>query len=334
MKTILLTGGAGYIGSHIAVCAHIAGLNIVLIDNYSNSSQQTIENIGKIISGKPICIEGDIRDTSLVEKVIHNHNISDVIHLAGLKSVEESVSKKQLYYDNNVEGTNSLLRAMENSGIYNIVFSSSATVYGEPEYLPLDESHRIQSVNPYAETKILVEQILQDKCHSDERWKAVSLRYFNPVGCHDSGLIGDNPKALRANLMPMIARVATGQSGKLEIFGNDYNTPDGTCLRDYIHIMDLVKGHLSALEFLENNRGHNVFNLGTGRGISVLDLIAMFKKVSGKDIPYRITSRRKGDVEACYANCNKASESLNWHAEKSLEDMCDSIWNWCQENQE
>ena len=332
MAKILLTGGAGYVGSHIAVCAIEAGHEVVILDNYCNSQAGIAGRLSHITGKTPVVVEGDVRDTGLVKDVISEHGVSDVIHLAGLKSVEESIDKRERYFDNNVEGTNSLIDAMAQANIFRMVFSSSATVYGEPEYLPLDEIHRLESANPYADTKIAAEQILEKRCLGDVRWKIVSLRYFNPVGAHGSGLLGDNPVAKRANLMPMIARVVMGQQGDLEIYGDDYDTPDGTCLRDYIHIMDLAEGHLSALRFMDKSSGFDVFNLGTGYGVSVLELVNAFRKVSGEEVPYRISPRRDGDAPASYANCDKAAVILGWKAKRSLLEMCESTWRWCEAN--
>jgi len=330
MSKILLTGGAGYIGTHIAVCAQAAGHECILLDNFSNSDRGALVNLEKIIGSHPVCITGDVRDYGLVAEVITKHGINAVIHLAGLKSVEESVTNPELYFDNNVEGTRSLLAGMEKAGIFRLVFSSSATVYGEPEYLPLDEGHPIRSVNPYADSKIQVEKLLAEKCDTDARWQVACLRYFNPVGSHPSGLLGDNPKALRANLMPMIARVLTGKREFLEIYGNDYDTPDGTCLRDYIHIMDLAEGHINTLNFLEKSSGCTAINLGTGHGVSVLDLVRTFEQVIGGEIPLRMAPRRPGDVPACYANCDKAKAVMNWEATRNLATMCESTWEWCK----
>ncbi len=330
MSKILLTGGAGYIGTHIAVCAQAAGHECILLDNFSNSDRGALVNLGKIIGSDPVCITGDVRDSGLVEEVITKHDINAVIHLAGLKSVEESVSNPELYFDNNVEGSRSLLDGMEKAGIFRLVFSSSATVYGEPEYLPLDEEHPIRSVNPYADSKIQVEKLLAKKCETDERWQVACLRYFNPVGSHPSGLLGDNPKALRANLMPMIARVLTRKREFLEIYGNDYDTPDGTCLRDYIHIMDLAEGHINTLNYLEENSGCTAINLATGHGVSVLDLVRTFEQVIDGEIPLRMAPRRPGDVPACYANCDKAKAIMNWEATRNLATMCESTWEWCK----
>ena len=330
MSKILLTGGAGYIGTHIAVSAHTAGHEFIILDNFSNSDRGALVNLEKIIGSYPICITGDVRDCELVSDVITEHDIHAVIHLAGLKSVEDSVSNPELYYENNVEGTRSLLAGMEKAGIFRLVFSSSATVYGEPEYLPLDEEHPIRSVNPYADSKIQVEELLTSQCAMDERWQVACLRYFNPVGSHPSGLLGDNPKALRANLMPMIARVLSGKREYLEIYGNDYDTPDGTCLRDYIHIMDLAEGHISTLRYLDKLKGCTAINLGVGRGVSVMELVRTFENVIGHEIPLRMAPRRSGDVPACYANCNKAKSFMNWEATRNLATMCESTWEWCK----
>jgi UDP-glucose 4-epimerase len=330
MRKILLTGGAGYIGSHIAVCAREAGHDFVLFDNFSNSHPSVINNLEKIIGDVAPIVEGDIRDADLLSDLIKDHQITDVIHLAGLKSVEESVEKPDLYYENNVEGTKSLLVAMEKRNIFRLAFSSSATVYGEPEYLPLDESHPIRTVNPYAESKVLVERLLKEKCVKDERWQVVNLRYFNPVGSHESGFLGDNAKALRANLMPMIARVLTGKRDYLEIYGNDYDTKDGTCMRDYIHIMDLAEGHVRTLNYLGNAKGCTAINLGTGKGVSVMELVKTFEQIIDGEIPLKYVPRRAGDVPVCYANCDKAKELLGWQARRSLEEMCESTLNWCK----
>jgi len=327
---ILLTGGAGYIATHIAVCALKAGHEVVLFDNFSNSEPHVLLNLHTIIGKKPVLKEGDIRDTGVLAEFMKEQRVTAVIHLAGLKSVEESLENPEMYFGNNVEGTKSLLAAMERCEINRLVFSSSATVYGEPEYLPLDESHSLRAVNPYAESKIRVEKILEDKCREYQRWRIVSLRYFNPVGSHDSGLLGDNPKALRANIMPMIARVLTGKREYLEVYGNDYDTPDGTCLRDYIHVMDLAEGHISTLDYLANAQGYTAINLGAGIGISVLEMVKAFEMVTGQRIPLRFAPRRDGDVPACYANCDKARELLNWKSRRSLEEMCESTWHWCK----
>ena len=276
-------------------------------------------------------VEGDTRDAELLTATLVKHQIDSVIHLAGLKNVEESVAQPELYYSNNIAGTESLLKAMELACVNRLVFSSSATVYGIPQYLPLDESHPVSWVNPYAETKVKVEQLLVEKCASDPRWQVVSLRYFNPVGSHESGLLGDNAKALRANLMPMIARVLTGKRDFLSVYGCDYDTPDGTCLRDYIHVMDLAEGHIRTLDCMESISGHSAINLGTGAGVSVLEMVKAFEDIIGRKIDVRYEPRRAGDVPACYANCDKAREVLGWQATRNLDAMCESVWHWCQQ---
>jgi UDP-glucose 4-epimerase len=330
MANILLTGGAGYIGSHLAVMASKMGHQTVIFDNFSNSTLATVNSIGQLTGVQPELVEGDILDTDLLQKTISDTDVSDVIHLAGLKSVEESVNKPELYEKVNVEGSKSLLSAMEACQVYRLIFSSSATVYGEPQYLPLDEEHRINSVNPYAASKISVEEMLKVKCAESPDWKMLSLRYFNPVGSHESGLLGDNARALKANLMPMIARAVLGKMDFLEVYGNDYQTPDGTCLRDYIHILDLAEGHLKAMDYLKSLNGFDAINLGTGKGISVLEMVSTFEAIADKKIPIKFTGRRPGDVESCYANCKKAERLLGWKAKRSLNDMCESTWHWCK----
>jgi len=331
MSRILLTGGTGYIGSHIAVCVQSAEHDVVLLDNFTNSDIETVEHIEKISGMKPALVVGDVRDTELLTATMNDYEVDAVIHLAGLKSVEESVAEPERYYDNNIAGTESLVSAMEQAGVYSLVFSSSATVYGIPQYLPLDEEHPVGWVNPYAETKVKVEQMLAAKCQADPRWHVVSLRYFNPVGSHNSGLLGDNAKALRANLMPMIARVGTGKLPHLAVYGNDYDTPDGTCLRDYIHIMDLAEGHVSTLNNIDRFPGYCAINLGTGEGISVLQMVRAFEAVSGRKIALLAEPRRIGDVPVCYANCDKARDMLGWQSSRDLNAMCASVWHWCQQ---
>jgi len=330
MARILLTGGAGYIGSHLSALASEIGHETVIYDNFCNSDSEILEKIEEL-TGKPLqVVEGDIRDTELLSKTLLENQISSVIHLAGLKSVEESVNNPSLYQEVNVEGSRSLLSAMESSNVFRLIFSSSATVYGVPQYLPLDELHPLSAVNPYAESKIAVEQLLKSYVDQNPSWKILSLRYFNPVGSHKSGLLGDNAKALKANLMPMIARAVMGKLEFLEIYGSDYHTPDGTCLRDYIHILDLVEGHLRGLSYQDKMRGFDAINLGTGQGISVLEMIKAFEAIADKTIPVKYTGRREGDVESCYANCQKAEKLLGWKASRSLKEMCESTWHWCR----
>jgi UDP-glucose 4-epimerase len=325
---ILLTGGTGYIGSHTAVVLVEAGHSVVLFDNLSNSQRDVVERLEKI-TNKPIpFIEGDVRDTELISLVICEHKIGAVIHFAGLKAVGESVEKPLDYFDNNVGGTYSLLRAMLKNNVKMIVFSSSATVYGEPRYLPIDELHSTSTTNPYGRTKLHIEEVLQELSKSDPDWRVVCLRYFNPVGAHDSGLIGEDPKDTPNNLMPYMANVAAGYLPSVHVLGNDYLTPDGTGVRDYIHVVDLAQGHLAALELLNKRSGWDAINLGTGQGSSVFDMIKEFSLITGKNIPYEVRSRRPGDVASCYASVQKAADLMGWRAEKSLQDMCESAWRW------
>lgn len=325
---ILLTGGAGYIGSHAAVAFSVAGHEVIILDNFSNSKPEVLKKISKILGKSLISFEGDIRNTGLVTKVLKEHAIEAVIHFAGLKAVGDSVNNPIEYFNNNVGGTLSLLSAMRSLNIKNMVFSSSATVYGNPQYLPIDEDHSLSAVNPYGRSKIHIEEILQDIVASDPTWKVVSLRYFNPLGAHESGLIGEDPNGLPNNLMPYIIKVAKGDLPYVNIFGDDYNTKDGTGIRDYIHVMDLVDAHLSALSFLTNHSGFYAINLGTEKGYSVKEVIDTFFKATSINIPYQISSRRIGDVEACYASAKKAKNLLNWQAKKSLNDMCLDAWKF------
>jgi len=327
---VLLTGGMGYIGSHTAVVLLRAGHQIVLYDNLSNSSDQVLEKLSQI-AGRPIPFaKGDVRDTELLKATLAAHEIDAVIHFAGLKAVGESVDKPVEYYANNVQGTISLLQAMQSVDIKTLVFSSSATVYGEPQYLPLDENHPTSATNPYGRSKLHIEEILNDVAASDADWRIACLRYFNPVGAHESGLIGENPNGVPNNLMPYIAQVATGQRTVLNVFGGDYPTEDGTGVRDYIHVMDLAEGHAAALDFLSRTTGWHAINLGTGQGYSVLDMVQAFQKALGCQVPYQIVARRAGDVAACYANPNKAGECLNWRSMRSLNDMCTSTCRFQQ----
>jgi UDP-glucose 4-epimerase len=319
---VLLTGGTGYIGSHTAVVLMEAGFNIVLLDNLSNSKQDVVDRLKKITSKKIAFVEGDVRDKSLVSSVLSTQKIDAVIHFAGLKSVSESVLDPLRYFDNNVGGTISLLEAMQDNDVKTIVFSSSATVYGEPQYLPIDELHPTCAINPYGRTKLHIEEMLQDLCSSDTSWRVICLRYFNPVGAHESGLIGENPVGLPNNLMPYLLDVACGVLPELLVFGDDYETVDGTGVRDYIHVMDLSLGHKAALEFCMRNSGFEVFNLGTGIGFSVLEVLTEFQNISGKKIPYQVTSRRQGDVALSYSLSSKAKAFLGWEAKRSLADMC------------
>ena len=325
---VLLTGGSGYIGSHTAIVLSELGHQVVLYDNLSNSSDSVLERLNQIIGQQIRFVEGDVRDTKFLATTLTHYSIDAVFHFAGLKAVGESVEKPVEYYANNVQGTISLLQAMKCVQVKKLVFSSSATVYGEPEYLPLDENHPTSATNPYGRSKLHIEEMLNDVAASDPDWRIACLRYFNPVGAHESGLIGENPNGVPNNLMPYIAQVAAGQRAELRVFGGDYPTLDGTGVRDYIHVMDLAEGHAAALSFLCQNTGWHAFNLGTGKGYSVLDMVQAFEKASGCQVSYKVVARRAGDVATCFADPKKASEILNWIAPRSLEEMCISTWTF------
>lgn len=331
---ILLTGGSGYIGSHTAVVLQQAGHRVFIYDNFCNSDPEVCNRL-QTITGEPFTIiEGDIRDTASLQQTLGANEIDAVLHFAGLKAVGESAIIPVDYYANNVQGTISLLQAMQAASHQpkTLVFSSSATVYGDPQYLPIDESHPTDATNPYGRTKLHIEEILSDLSRSDASWRIACLRYFNPVGAHPSGLIGENPNGLPNNLMPFVAQVAVGKLKELNVFGNDYDTPDGTGVRDYIHVMDLAEGHLAALNYLnapvQVHTGLHTFNLGTGRGYSVLEMIQAFESASGKSIPFHIAPRRAGDIASCYASTARASEQLGWRATRDLKDMCESSWRF------
>lgn len=328
---ILVTGGAGYIGSHTCIALHEAGYEIVVYDNLSNSSKEAINRVSSLI-GKPIeFIEGDIRDADSLKKVFTAHQFFGVIHFAGLKAVGESVAKPLLYYSNNVSGTVTLLEVMAEHEVKNLVFSSSATVYGDPETLPIDERSKRSCTNPYGQSKLVVEHILEDLAKSDKQWNLITLRYFNPVGAHSSGQIGEDPNDIPNNLMPYISQVAVGKLTTLNIFGNDYPTVDGTGVRDYIHVTDLAKGHVNALQYAAEQStpvGFIPINLGTGKGSSVLELVTAFSQVTGQDIPYQFTARRAGDIASCYASADKAKQLLGWEAIHTITDMCADTWRW------
>ena len=325
---ILLTGGSGYIASHTAISLLNAGHQIVLFDNFSNSSQEAICRLEKITGKVLNFVEGDVRNSELLQLTMLSNHIESVIHFAGLKAVSESCDIPLNYFDNNVGGTIALLSAMKACKIKSLVFSSSATVYGVPQYLPLDEHHPTHAVNPYGRSKLHIEEMLTDLALSDNNWQITSLRYFNPVGAHDSGLIGEAPKGIPNNLLPYIVMVASGELPYLHIYGDDYETTDGTGERDYIHIMDLAQGHLAAVNFLKHKTGFHIFNLGTGRSTSVFEMIKAFERVSGKIIPYKIIHRRNGDVASCFANADKAKIQLKWEPRRTLEDMCKSAWDF------
>lgn len=324
---ILLTGGAGYIGSHTAVVLTEAGHEVVLFDNFCNSRKGVLDRLQKILGKALPCIEGDIRDTALVVKTLQDYKINSVIHFAGLKAVGESTEKPIEYYANNVHGTISLLEAMQSENIKNLVFSSSATVYGEPEYLPIDESHPTSATNTYGRSKLIIEQMLKDIARSDAEWRIVCLRYFNPVGAHESGLIGEDPNGLPNNLMPCIARVALANETHLNIYGGDFNTKDGTGIRDYIHVLDLAEGHVAAINYLKSNNGWSVFNLGAGQGYSVLDVVRAYEASAGLKINCKVVNRREGDIASSYALVEAARSRLDWVATRDLKNMCDTDWN-------
>ncbi len=326
---ILLTGGAGYIGSHTAVALAAAGHEVVCFDNLSNSRAEVMDRLETITGQSLPLIVGDIRDRTWLEQAMRSHAIEAVIHFAGLKAVGEAVAKPLIYYDNNVRGTLSLIEAMIACSVRTLVFSSSATVYGEPQYLPLDEIHPTSATNPYGRTKLMIEEMLTDIAAADPDWRIAVLRYFNPVGAHESGLIGEDPNGIPNNLMPFISRVASGRLERLSVFGDDYDTPDGTGVRDYIHVTDLAAGHLAALGAISShNEPISTWNLGTGRGYSVLEMVRAFERVNGVSVPYQIADRRPGDVASCYASPDKAKAELVWEAALGLEDMCSSMWRF------
>ena len=326
---ILLTGGTGYVASHTAVALAEAGHQIILFDNLCNSTANVVNRLEQITGQTIHFVEADIRETALLNETLEAYQIDAVMHFAGLKAVGDSFKDPVSYYANNVSGTLSLLTSMTQAQVHTLIFSSSATVYGDPVYLPIDEAHPLQALSPYGRTKRHVEQILEDIAHANPEWQISCLRYFNPAGAHSSGLIGENPQGIPNNLMPYVSRTASGQLPVLKIFGNDYNTPDGTAIRDYIHIMDLAEGHLAALEFLiKDNKGIHTFNLGTGRGYSVIEVLTAFEAASGREIPHQITARREGDTASYYADAKKASQVLGWRAQRSLEDICASAWHF------
>lgn len=329
---ILVTGGAGYIGSHTVVELQAAGHELLILDNFSNSSPKVLERIEQISGKRPTVIDGDIRDGGLLERLFASYPIASVIHFAGLKAVGESVEQPMRYYDNNVVGSLRLFEAMAKAGVHRLVFSSSATVYGDPHRVPIDESFPLQATNPYGRSKLIIEDMLRDIGRADPQWRVALLRYFNPVGAHASGLIGEDPQGIPNNLMPYVAQVAVGRRSELSVFGGDYPTVDGTGVRDYIHVVDLARGHLAALDALEREAEVIPVNLGTGRGYSVLEVVAAFERASGRTIPYRIVDRRPGDVAACYADPLRARALLGWSAEYGIDAMCADAWRWQSTN--
>ena len=332
---ILVTGGAGYIGSHTCVELLNAGYDVVVVDNLYNASEKALERVEEITGKKVVFYNADIRDKEAMNDIFDKEKVDAVIHFAGLKAVGESVVKPIEYYENNIAGTLNLCDAMRNHGVKNIIFSSSATVYGNPETMPITEDcPKGQCTNPYGWTKSMMEQIMTDVQAADPEWNVVLLRYFNPVGAHESGRIGEDPKGIPNNLMPYISQVAVGKLEKLGVFGDDYDTPDGTGVRDYIHVVDLAVGHVKAIKYIFSNPGLDIINLGTGVGYSVLDMVKAFSKACGKEIPYEIKPRREGDIAMCYANPSKAAKVLGWKAERGLEQMCEDAWRWQSQNPE
>lgn len=330
--TILVTGGAGYIGSHTCLELLAAGYDVVVVDNLCNSRKEGLRRVEEIAGKQVTFYEMDLRDTDGLHDVFQEHAIESVIHFAGLKAVGESVRMPLHYYSNNIAATLGLCRVMEEFGVKNIVFSSSATVYGDPATVPITEDFPLSATNPYGNSKLFIERILQDLHVADPSWNIALLRYFNPVGAHESGRIGEDPNDIPNNLMPYVAQVAVGRLPELSVFGNDYPTPDGTGVRDYIHVVDLAKGHIKAIEKLRMNPGVVIYNLGTGKGYSVLDMVRAFEKASGRKVPYRITARRPGDIAACYADPGKARQELGWQAEKGIDEMCEDAWRWQSTN--
>ena len=329
---ILLAGGAGYIGSHTCIELISAGHTVVIADNLCNSKKEAVKRVEKIVGQEIPFYEINVCDHDSLRKVFSENKIDAVIHFAGLKAVGESCEKPLMYYRNNLDSTLTLLEVMKEFGCHNFVFSSSATVYGIPETVPLVETMPTSCTNPYGWTKLMTEQILQDVTKTDPELSVVLLRYFNPIGAHESGTIGENPNGIPNNLMPYITQVAVGKLKELGVFGNDYPTPDGTGVRDYIHVVDLAKGHVKAIDYADAHKGTEIFNLGTGVGYSVLDIVKTFSKVNNVEIPYQIKPRRAGDIAECYADPTKAKEVLGWTAEKTLEDMCRDSWNWQKKN--
>lgn len=333
MSKILVTGGAGFIGSHTCVELLDSGYEVVVVDNLCNSSKESLKRVEKITGKSVKFYEADIADKDAMNKVFEENDISCVIHFAGLKAVGESVQKPLEYYQNNISGTLNMCEVMRNHGVKNIIFSSSATVYGDPASVPITEKFpKGQCTNPYGWTKSMLEQILTDIQFADKEWNVILLRYFNPIGAHKSGLIGEDPNGIPNNLMPYVMKVAIGQLPQVNVFGNDYPTPDGTGVRDYIHVVDLAKGHVKAIEKIEENPGVKVYNLGTGKGYSVLDVINNVSKAVGKEIPYVIAERRAGDIAECYADPALAKEELGWEAQYGMKEMCEDSWNWQQKN--
>lgn len=336
---VLLTGGAGYIGTHTAVECLAAGHEVIAYDNLSNSSPQALDRVARISGKRVTFVQGDIRDRTALKQLFEDHSIDAVVHFAGLKAVGESVDKPLLYYDNNIAGSVVLFEEMAAAGVRSVVFSSSATVYGDPATVPITEDFPLSATNPYGRSKLFIEDMLRDVARADPGWNIALLRYFNPVGAHASGLIGEDPRGIPNNLMPYVAQVAVGRRPHLNVFGGDYPTPDGTGVRDYIHVVDLARGHVAALNALHRHAPDQAgavqtWNLGTGRGVSVLDMVRAFEAASGKPVPYQIVGRRAGDVAQCWADTQRAARELGWRAEYDLARMCADTWRWQQANPE
>ena len=330
--TVLVTGGAGYIGSHTCLELLNDGKDVLVLDNYANSSAEPLRRVQALAEKQLTFIEGDIRDRVLLDQIFTEHNIESVVHFAGLKAVGESAAIPLDYFDNNVSGTVNLLQAMKLAGVFKFVFSSSATVYGDPQTVPILETFPLSVTNPYGRTKLMVEEVCRDLAASDSRWQIALLRYFNPAGAHPSGQIGEQPNGIPNNLVPYITQVAIGQREALSVFGDDYNTADGTGVRDYLHVVDLAIGHLKALDKLNTQQGCVAYNLGTGQGYSVLEMVAAFEKASGKSIAYKITPRRPGDIACCFADPTFAETELGWKAQKGLDEMMADSWRWQSQN--
>lgn len=330
---ILVTGGTGYIGSHTVVELINEGHDVVILDNLSNSDRKVVDRIEKITGSRPLFYEADILDKASLDRIFDKEGIEAVIHFAGLKAVGESVEKPLLYYENNISGTINLLKSMNEHSCKNIIFSSSATVYGTPAFVPItEECPKGTCTNPYGWTKSMIEQIMMDQCTADSEWNAVLLRYFNPIGAHESGTIGENPNGIPNNLMPYVTQVAVGRLKELGVFGNDYDTHDGTGVRDYIHVVDLALGHVKALKKLVKGSGLSIYNLGTGQGYSVLDIVKNFEEATGVKIPYVIKPRRAGDIDICFADSSKAEKELGWKAQRGIKEMCADSWRWQKNN--
>ncbi|MEZ9345023.1 UDP-glucose 4-epimerase GalE [Vibrio cyclitrophicus] len=331
---ILVTGGTGYIGSHTCIQMIEAGITPIILDNLYNSKEMVLDRVKHVSGTKPVFYQGDIRDSAILQTIFSEHNIAGVIHFAGLKAVGESVEKPLMYYDNNVSGTLNLVSEMDKAGVKSIIFSSSATVYGDPASVPIREDFPTSATNPYGRSKLMVEECLTDFHKANPEWSITLLRYFNPVGAHESGLLGEDPQGIPNNLLPFVAQVAVGRRDRLGVFGNDYPTPDGTGVRDYIHVVDLADGHLAALNTVGSQQGLHVFNLGTGQGNSVLEMVAAFEQASQRAVPYQVLPRRAGDIAECWADPSYAEQVLGWKATRSLKTMVEDTWRWQSKNPE